>query len=83
MMAAIEQLGERQRIATMLSKFEGMSYLEIGETMGLTTQAVKSLLSRARNNLKEILKPYLESGGLKDSMADDMNQASNKNAGGQ
>ena len=67
----------------MLSKFEGMSYLEIGETMGLTTQAVKSLLSRARNNLKEILKPYLESGGLKDSMADDMNQASNKNAGGQ
>ena len=74
MMAAIEQLGERQRIATMLSKFEGMSYLEIGETMGLTTQAVKSLLSRARNNLKDILKPYLESGGLKPSVADEMSQ---------
>ena len=72
MLAAIEQLGERQRIATMLSKFEGMSYLEIGETMGLTTQAVKSLLSRARNNLKEILRPYLESGGLTDSVASEL-----------
>ena len=75
MLAAIEQLGERQRIATMLSKFEGMSYLEIGEAMGLTTQAVKSLLSRARNNLKDILRPYLESGGLKESVADEMNES--------
>jgi len=72
MLSAIEQLGERQRIATMLSKFEGMSYLEIGETMGLTTQAVKSLLSRARNNLKEILRPYLETGGLTESVATEM-----------
>ena len=78
MLAAIEHLGERQRIATMLSKFEGMSYLEIGETMGLTTQAVKSLLSRARNNLKDILKPYLETGGLKPSMADDMGEGQRK-----
>ena len=74
MLAAIEQLGERQRTATMLSKFEGMSYLEIGETMGLTTQAVKSLLSRARNNLKEILRPYLESGGLTDSVASELSE---------
>jgi len=80
MLTAIEQLGERQRIATMLSKFEGMSYLEIGETMGLTTQAVKSLLSRARNNLKDILKPYLESGGLTDGVADGMDQAQDNEA---
>ncbi len=72
MLAAIEQLGERQRIATMLSKFEGMSYLEIGEAMGLSTQAVKSLLSRARSNLKEILRPYLESGGLVESVATEL-----------
>ena len=83
MMAAIEQLGERQRIATMLSKFEGMSYLEIGEAMGLTTQAVKSLLSRARNNLKDILKPYLESGGLKPSVADEMSQGQDLAGGNQ
>lgn len=39
-----------------------MSYQDIAETMGLTTQAVKSLLSRARANLKEILEPYIQSG---------------------
>ena len=39
-----------------------MSYNEIAESMELTTQAVKSLLSRARGNLKEALAPYLSSG---------------------
>lgn len=56
---AIGQLGERQRMAMMLSKFEGMSYIEIAETMELSTKAVKSLLSRARVNLKELLQPYI------------------------
>lgn len=59
---AIRNLGERQRMAILLSKFEGMSYLEIANTMELTTQAVKSLLSRARGNLKEILEPYFDTG---------------------
>ena len=61
---AIHSLVPRQRMAMMLSRFEDMSYLEIAETMDLTPQAVKSLLSRARNNLKTILEPYLESGQL-------------------
>jgi RNA polymerase sigma-70 factor (ECF subfamily) len=30
--------------------------------MGLSVQAIKSLLSRARVNLKEILTPYIEQG---------------------
>ena len=59
---AIQALGERQRTAIMLSKFESMSYQEIADTMGLSIQAVKSLLSRARVNLKLMLEPYLESG---------------------
>ena len=59
---ALEALGERQRTAILLSKFEGMSYQEIGETMGLTVQAVKSLLMRARVNLKNLLEPYLMDG---------------------
>ncbi len=59
---AVGALSERQRMALMLSRFENMSYLEIAETMDLTTKAVKSLLSRARVNLKEILKPYVEAG---------------------
>ncbi len=59
---AIQSLGSRQRMAMLLSKYEGMSYNEIAESMELTTQAVKSLLSRARGNLKEMLAPYLNSG---------------------
>lgn len=59
---ALSRLNERQRMAVLLSKFEGMSYAEIGEVMGLTPAAVKSLLSRARLALREILEPYLEAG---------------------
>ena len=62
--AGIQQLPDRQRMAILLSKFEGMSYLEIGTAMSLSTQAVKSLLSRARGNLKDILEPYIKSGLL-------------------
>ena len=60
--AAVSALSERQRMALMLSRFENMSYLEISETMNLTTKAVKSLLSRARVNLKELLQPYIDAG---------------------
>ncbi len=59
---AMAQLNERQRMALLLSKFEGMSYIDIAETMGLSTKAVKSLLSRARVSLKTILEPYIQDG---------------------
>ena len=59
---AVGSLSERQRLAVLLSKFEEMSYADIGETMGMTPQAVKSLLSRARENLREVLEPYLARG---------------------
>jgi RNA polymerase sigma-70 factor (ECF subfamily) len=59
---AIEQLSERQRMAVLLSKFEGMSYADIAATMGMSVQAIKSLLSRARGNLKAFLEPYMQSG---------------------
>lgn len=61
---AIQNLPPRQRMAMMLSRFENMSYQEIADSMQLKTQAVKSLLSRARVNLKMALEPYLESGRL-------------------
>jgi RNA polymerase sigma-70 factor (ECF subfamily) len=61
---AMETLNERQRLAVLLSKFESMSYEEIAETMDLSPQAVKSLLSRARENLRMVLEPYLETGSL-------------------
>jgi RNA polymerase sigma-70 factor (ECF subfamily) len=59
---AIDSLNDRQKMAIMLCKFEGMSYAEIAETMGLTVKAVKSLLSRARVNLKTALLPYMQEG---------------------
>jgi RNA polymerase sigma-70 factor, ECF subfamily len=59
---AVQALGDRQRTAIMLSKFESMSYQEIADLMDMSVQAVKSLLSRARVNLKQMLEPYIESG---------------------
>jgi len=59
---AIDQLSERQRLAVLLSKFEGMSYTDIAATMGMSVQAIKSLLSRARGNLKGFLEPYMQNG---------------------
>jgi len=60
--AALQGLSERQRLAVLLNKFEDMSYADIATTMEMSPQAVKSLLSRARLNLKEILEPYLSDG---------------------
>ena len=59
---AVQSLNERQRMAVLLSKFEGLSYAEIAEAMGQSVQAVKSLLSRARENLREVLEPYFDEG---------------------
>jgi RNA polymerase sigma-70 factor, ECF subfamily len=56
---ALEGLNERQRVAVVLNKFEDMNYAEVAEVMGLTTKAVKSLLSRARENLRVALSGYV------------------------
>jgi RNA polymerase sigma-70 factor (ECF subfamily) len=60
--SAIHGLNERQRMAVLLSKFEDMSYEDIAAAMELSPQAVKSLLFRARENLRQILEPYLAEG---------------------
>ena len=57
---AVAKLNERQRMAVLLNKFEDMSYAEIAHAMGMTPKAIKSLLSRARTNLREMLEPYLD-----------------------
>ncbi len=59
---AVESLGERQRMALMLHKFENMSYVDIGQTMDMTPQAVKSLLCRARLGLRDALQAYMQRG---------------------
>ena len=59
---AIHTLPEKQQIAVVLNKYEGMSYAEIARTIGCSTMAVKSLLARARDNLKDRLLLYLRTG---------------------
>lgn len=56
---ALDDLGERQKLAVLLHRFEGMSYADIAETMEMTPQAVKSLLSRARESLRAKLEGYV------------------------
>ena len=58
--SAIDSLPAQQRMAIILDKYEGMSYEEIGQTMKQSVQAVKSILWRARQNLKERLKKYIK-----------------------
>ncbi|MGF1477246.1 MAG: sigma-70 family RNA polymerase sigma factor [Geminicoccaceae bacterium] len=53
--AAIERLPERQRRALALQHVHQLRPPEIAETMGLSLEAVESLLSRARRNLRKDL----------------------------
>ncbi|MDX1777897.1 MAG: RNA polymerase sigma factor, partial [Thermodesulfobacteriota bacterium] len=54
---ALSELPERQRMAIILHRFEGLSYKEVADTLGSSLSAVESLIFRAMNNLKETLSP--------------------------
>ena len=53
---AMQKLPDRQRLALTLFHFEGLSQIEIGNVLGVSDEAVESLLSRARRQLKAELK---------------------------
>jgi RNA polymerase sigma-70 factor (ECF subfamily) len=53
---ALKALPERQRLALTLFHYEGMSQIEVGDVMGISDEAVESLLARARRTLKAALK---------------------------
>jgi RNA polymerase sigma-70 factor, ECF subfamily len=57
---AIAGLGERQRMAVLLAKFEHCSHEEIAAAMRLSVPAVKSLLFRARDQLRTALAGYMD-----------------------
>jgi RNA polymerase sigma-70 factor (ECF subfamily) len=59
--AAIAELPETQRLAVILRRYEELSYEEIAETLEQSVSAVKSLLFRARTELRESLQRYLSS----------------------
>ena len=55
---ALELIPEKQRIAFMLNKIEGLNNNEIAEIMHTSFYAVESLLARDKINLREKLKNY-------------------------
>lgn len=60
--AAVDELPERQRLALLLNKFHGLSYEELAATLEMTIPGIKSLLVRARENVRRRIEPYLRSG---------------------
>ena len=56
---AILQLPETQRMALVLRRYEQLSYEEIADVLELSVPAVKSVLFRARSELRERLSKYL------------------------
>ncbi|WP_158789695.1 RNA polymerase sigma factor [Granulicella sp. L46] len=52
-------LPERQKIAVLMHKYEGMDYKQIGEVLKLSESATKSLLFRAYQTLREKLKEFV------------------------
>jgi RNA polymerase sigma-70 factor (ECF subfamily) len=57
---ALGELGERQRMALLLAKFEQCSYEEIAAALETSVPAVKSLLFRARDQLRQALSAYVK-----------------------
>ena len=57
---AMSLLNEKERMAVVLRRHEGMQYEEIAVILGTSVSSVKSLLFRARTTLREKLAPYLE-----------------------
>jgi len=58
---AISELPHNQRVAFTLIRVQGMKHEEVSEIMQLSIKAVESLLSRAKENLKNKLKHYYNS----------------------
>jgi RNA polymerase sigma factor (sigma-70 family) len=52
---ALKGLPERQRQALVLFHYEGMSQSQVGEVLGVSDEAVESLLSRARRAMRDQL----------------------------
>ena len=62
-MAAIRNhvmaLPERQRMAVLMHKYQGMDYRQIGDVLKLSESATKSLLFRAYQTLRDKLKEFV------------------------
>ena len=52
---AIKKLPEKQQVAFLLNKTEGLTYGEVSKILGISEAATDSLLQRAKQNLRKIL----------------------------
>ena len=55
----VEELPERQRLAVIMHKYQGLDYREIGKVLTLSESATKSLLFRAYETLRDKLKEFV------------------------
>jgi RNA polymerase sigma-70 factor (ECF subfamily) len=55
----VEALPERQKVAVLMHKYQGMDYRHIAEVLKLSESATKSLLFRAYETLREQLKEFV------------------------
>ena len=60
--ALLAELPEKQRMAFVMGRLEGLSYEEIAEVLGTTIAAVKSLVHRATVSAASALAPFMRSG---------------------
>jgi RNA polymerase sigma-70 factor (ECF subfamily) len=58
--AAVSELASRQRVAVELHQFEDWTYAEVAAELDMTPKAAKSLLYRARNQLRDRLTGFMQ-----------------------
>ena len=57
---AVGDLPDRQRAALVLVHFQGLSGREAANALGVSAEAVESLLARARRRLRKVLSPHIK-----------------------
>lgn len=57
---AISKLPENQKSVFVMREMDGMSYQEIAGVIGLSEGNIRTLLYRAKKELKKIIEPYIE-----------------------
>ncbi|GAB2513707.1 RNA polymerase sigma factor RpoE [Lysobacter humi (ex Lee et al. 2017)] len=65
-MTAVNRLPEELRVAITLREVEGLSYDEIAERMGCPIGTVRSRIFRARDAIDALLKPLLDTDGIRE-----------------
>jgi RNA polymerase sigma-70 factor (ECF subfamily) len=58
--SAIASLPEAQRMALILAKYDELPYVEIAKVLRSSEKAIKSMVHRARENLRVQLAPFLQ-----------------------